>query len=163
MTLAKLLNQRYRKFEHGILPLGFEDSTTYQSLASGTILVTIRRMEYSRFRYVRSGNARSAGLYLLAPEKFDFSVTGPLIAVSIEWSDRDAAYCVTEHNPFSYHDERYTLIVNFTQAKIWGLYRAEQRGALLSRGIQTLDDGAASMGFFRPDNNARDASPLTAH
>ncbi len=131
------------------------------------MVVTINRFSLAKFKYVASASKRSAGLFYLAADKFNFAQPGPLIAVSIDWSEPDGAYCVTEHNPFTYRDERYALIVDFTQARIWGLYCAEQRGALLLRGIRTLDGGPADASakavYFEPKNRRFKAAAPVGH
>jgi len=124
-----------------------------------TIFVARGACRFSVFRPVASSQSgRQAGCFYLHASAAGVSST-PLIAVSIEWSPWARSYLVTEHHPVTYEDERYTFIRNFREAVRFGRYRAEQRGALVKRGVLTLDGSADNAkrhpSYFHPVEGAK--------
>jgi hypothetical protein len=119
-----------------------------------TIYVARGGQVFSVFRPVASGLAgRRAGCFYLHASAVEMG-SAPLIAVSVEWSPWARSYLVTEHHPVTHEDERYTFIRNFREAVRFGRYRAEQRGALVKRGVLALDglacSGTRAPTYFRP-------------
>jgi hypothetical protein len=119
-----------------------------------TISVAGVASRFSVFRPVASGQAgRRAGCFYLDASAVGMA-SGPLIAVSVEWSPWARSYLVTEHHPVTHEDERYTFIPNFREAVRFGRYRAEQRGALVKAGVLALDGLARNEkrhpSYFRP-------------
>jgi len=124
-----------------------------------TIFVASGACRLSEFRPVASGQAgRGAGCFYLHPSAVGMD-SPSLIAVSVEWSPWARSYLVTEHNPVTLKDERYTFIRSFREALRFGRYRAEQRGWFVKRGILALDGLACrpedKPTYFRPVPGAK--------
>jgi len=129
----------------GVFPMKFHAETI--SVASGACRLSV-------FRPVASGQAgRRAGCFYLHPSAVGMD-SPSLIAVSVEWSPWARSYLVTEHNPVTLEDERYTFIRSFPEALRFGRYRAEQRGGFVKRGLLALDglecERKDNPTYFRP-------------
>lgn len=130
---------------HSVYPMNFHAHTISVARGAGV---------FSCFKPVASSQAgRRAGCFYLHASAVGMA-SAALIAVSVEWSPWARSYLVTEHHPVTHEDERYTFIRDFREAVRFGRYRAEQRGALLKRGVLALD-GMARSGkqtpiYFRP-------------
>jgi hypothetical protein len=138
---------------HGVYPMNFHAETISVSASAG---------HFSFFKPVFSGQAgRRAGCFYLHASAVGLD-SAALIAVSVEWSPWARSYLVTEHHPVTHEDERYTFIRGFREAVRFGRYRAEQRGALVKRGVLALDgivsDGKRRPSYFRPAKRKMAAS-----
>ena len=125
---------------HDVYPMNFH---------AETIFVPDGASRFSVFKPIASGQSgRRAGCFYLHASAVGIQ-SPALIAVSVEWSPWTRSYLVTEHHPVTHEDERYTYVRNFNEAVRFGRYRAEQRGALVKRGILALD-GLTSSAKLEP-------------
>lgn len=143
---------------HGFYPMSFHTQTIFVARDAG---------RFSVFKSVASyQSGRRAGCFYLHAAAVGIE-SAALIPVSVEWSCWANSYLVTEHHPVTHEDERYTFIPNFREAVRFGRYRAEQRGALVKRGIFGLDGllagGKRHPSYFRPARTARGRGKPVLH
>jgi len=143
---------------HGVYPMNFHAETISVARGAGC---------FSVFRPVASGQpGRRAGCFYLHASAVGIP-SAALIAVSVEWSPWADSYLVTEHHPVTLEDQRCTFIRAFRDAVRFGRYRAEQRGALVKRGVFALDGVLISRkrypSYFRPARASPDRENPVFH